>query len=702
MLIAALGVTACGGGGGDSPPSSPPPPIGSPPPPSPPPPPPPPAVLPPAPSAPTNRTPAVNAGPDIVAFEGDTVVLTAGAGDPEGVSVAPTWLQVAGPAVSLSSSNSPQTSFTAPDVPAGVPAVLEFRVTVSDGTFSDNDVVSVTVREPAAAAFVTINGNLQYEFVPPNPNCQGLNFAATVNRPIRGATVQIVDTATRELLGTTASDDNGNYSIADIPENTSVDVLILAELKAGMGAVSWDVTVRDNFIPNANDADSDPPPFRNGPQYAMSTTIDSGTVPVTLDLVAETGWDGLAYSRDRSAGPFAVLDAIYAGMNFVADVDPTVSFDPLTAYWSINNKLVSTGLDVSAGELTASFYRPGDQEMFLTGDAATDTEEFDEHVTVHEWGHYFEDVLSRADSTGGPHAIGDRLDARLAWSEGWATALAGMALTEPVYCDTGPAGAGTGFGIGSESGSYDPRGWYDEISVVRLLYDLFDATNVEDGNNDDIAIGFEPIYQTMIGELAVTDSFATVFSFATALRARLDPADQQRLDNQLTREDMTPGFNRWGDGELNDAIGGRDVFPLYTDVTVGGGVTEVCVNDDYDRFNNQPERTGNKLAQRRYLRFELPSNNSYRFTIRTTTPIPGVDDPGDPSDRSDPDLFVYRNGTLVAFGISGVADQENFVGQNPLTAGLYVADLLEFRHRDNDSPTNFPTRVCFDVSITPI
>lgn len=698
MLIAAFSIAACGGGGGDAPPSSPPPPVGSPPPP---PPPPPPSGLPPAPAAPVNRAPAVNAGPDIVVFEGANVVLTASAGDPEGASVTPAWVQVSGPGVSLTSPGSLQTSFVAPDVQAGVPVDLEFRVTATDGTFSDNDVVRVTVREPAAAAFVTVNGNLQYEFVPPNPNCQGLDFAATANRPIRGATVQIVDTATRELLGTTASDDNGNYSVTGIPENTQVDVLILAELKAGLGAVSWDVTVRDNFVPGGSDADSNPPPFRNGPQYALATTIDSGTVPVTLDLVAETGWDGAAYTGDRSAAPFAVLDAIYAGMTFVTGVDPNTSFAPLTAYWSVNNKLVSTGLDVTAGELTASFYRPGDRELFLTGDAATDTEEFDEHVTVHEWGHYFEDVLSRSDSTGGPHAIGDRLDARLAWGEGWATALAGMALTVPVYCDTGPAGAGTGFGIGSESGSYDPRGWYDEISVVRLLYDLFDTTNVEDGNNDDIALGFEPIYQTMIGEQAVTDSFTTVFSFATALRARLDPADQQRLDNQLTREDMTPGFNRWGDGELNDSNGGLDVFPLYTDITVGGGVTEVCVNEEYDRFNNQSERTGNKLGQRRYLRFSIPSNNNYLFTIRTTTTIPGADDPSDPSDRSDPDLFVFRDGALVAFGISGIADEEVFVGQNPLPEGLYVADLLEFRYRDTDSPTNFPSRVCFDVSITP-
>ncbi len=557
---------------------------------------------------------------------------------------------------------------------------------------------------PPPAASVTLNGNLQYEFVPPNANCQGLNFAGTFERPIRGASVEVVRTSNGAVLGSTSTDANGNYTIGSLPADTDVSLRVRAELKAGLGNASWDVEVRDNFVPGASDSD-DPnnPPFRNGPLYVLDTgSFSSGSAAnLTRDFVAETGWDGVSYSRPRAAGPFAVLDAVYAGMTFVTSVDPDVNFAPLTAYWSVNNKLVSTGLDVSAGELTASFYRGGDRELFLTGDAATDTEEFDEHVAVHEWGHYFEDVLSRSDSTGGPHAIGDRLDARLAWGEGWATALAGMALTVPVYCDTGPAGAGTGFGIGSESGSYDARGWYDEISVVRFLYDLYDTTNVEDGGNDDIALGFAPIYETMVNAQANTDAFTTVFSFAEALRPTLSPADQAAFDIQLGREDMTPGANRWGEGELNDSNGAPDVFPLYTDITVGGAITEVCVNEQYDRFNNQPERTGNKLAQRRYLRFDIPSNASYRFTLTTTTAIPGVDDPNDPSDRSDPDLFVFRNGGLVAFGISGAADEEDFVSQNPLPAGRYVADIQEFRYRDQDSPTDFPTRVCFDVSITP-
>ena len=296
---------------------------------------------------------------------------------------------------------------------------------------------------------VTLAGNLQYEFVPPNENCQGLNFSATVARPIRGATVHVLNASSQALLGTAIADENGDYLVEELPENTQVTLQVRAELKGGIGAATWDVEVRDNFIPGGSDFNADgtraaQPPYEAGPLYVLDGgTFDSGAGAQTRNLVAETGWNGARYSAARAAAPFAVLDAIYSGMRFITTVDPGVQFDPLIAYWSVNNKLIASGsLDVSAGELTASFYRgDGESELFLTGDAATDTEEFDDHVAVHEWGHYFEDTLSRTDSTGGPHAVGDRLDARLAFGAGWATAYAGMALGEPIYCDTGPAGA---------------------------------------------------------------------------------------------------------------------------------------------------------------------------------------------------------------------------------------------------------------------
>ena len=563
---------------------------------------------------------------------------------------------------------------------------------------------------PPPSGSVAVSGTLAYEFVPPNLNCQGLDFAATVVKPIRGATVQLVDLSNREL-GRTVSGEDGSYSFADIEANLNVRLRVRAELKR-TGSPSWDVEVRDNVLTDPNDPN--PPALSDRPLYAIVSDFNTGTADVSRNLTARTGWDAGAgaYTSTRSAAPFAVLDSIYTAVQLITSVEPNATFRPLDAFWSVNNTLTSP-TDIDVGELGASFYTPdpdrdgiANPSLFLLGDAAVDTEEFDDHVIVHEWGHYFEDNFARSDSTGGPHGIGDRLDARLAFGEGWATAFSGIALENPIYCDTGPAGSAGGFGIGTEKGAYDAQGWYDEISVMRFIYDLWDTTDDEaeglDTGADTGSIGFAPIYETLVGPQAFTDTFTTVFSFASELRSALPPADQAFLDAQLLREDMTPGFDKWGAGELNDASPdgqqSRDVLPLYVDMPMDGTVVNICSNDDYDGAGD-----GNKLATYRYLRLDIPATSAFDVRIIATTAdtIPGDDDPNDPRDRSDPDMYIFLDGAIVDFGTSGNADEEIFRTTTLTGPDTYVADLREFRYADPDSPVGFPDRMCFDVSFTP-
>ena len=244
--------------------------------------------------------------------------------------------------------------------------------------------------------------------------------------------------------------------------------------------------------------------------------------------------------------------------------------------------------------------------------------------------------------------------------------------------------------------------------MLRFIYDMYDAGAETDPAGatvpgaDDVAIGFAPIYNIMVGSQANTQAFTTIFSFASALRSSLGSAsDRDGLDAQLIREDMTPGFNFWGEGELNDANGGQDVFPLYVDVATDGTPTNVCMNDSFDRVGTTREYTGNKLAERRFLRFSVTTPGRHDITATTTTDIGIVDDPADPRDQSDPDIFIYERGELVGFGNSGVANSETFTTQLSLNTGMHVADLHEFRFRDDESPADFPGRVCFDVTIAP-
>jgi len=549
-----------------------------------------------------------------------------------------------------------------------------------------------------------ISGVVQYEFPPPNNNCNGLNFAGVVLRPIRMATVQAIDSNSLVVLDSTVSDDNGNYSLAVNPQ-TDIFVRVRAELKSTNP--SWDVEVKNNVI---DPTDPNPPALADRPIYVMDTApFNSGSTGQVQDLTAVTGWGGSSYTNTRVAAPFAVLDAIYSAINMVVAVDATATFDPLDAFWSPDNVNVpGTGTrdeNIAAGEISTSHY--SSNSLFLLGKDGSDAEEFDDHVIVHEWGHYFEDNFSRSDSIGGSHGPGDLLDARVAFGEGFATALSGIALDDPIYCDTlWFAGQLDGFDINIESEFSGTAGWFNEFSVMKLIYDLWD-TNPDGADNS--SIGFGPIYSIMTGAQAATPAFTSIFSFATNLKQSVNTADENFIDALLTEQNIDPAvIDIYGSMESNEGPGAPndDVLPIYTPITLGN-TTTICANSQFDN-----DRTGNKLSEHRYLTLNLPVAQPVTFSMITVSPPSTPADPnydcddafqnGDPEahEHSDPDFLVWRNGNFEWFGLSCEPNSE-VADPVTLAAGDYVIDINEFRHEDDETDTSapgFPDQVCFDFT----
>ncbi len=668
-----------------------------------------------------NGEPTANAGTDVNVAESSAVTLSGSGSDPDaGDTLSYSWEQVGGPPVTIMNANQAEASFSAPAIAAG----------------------------PPPGQTVTVAGSVSYEFVPPGVDpdtmfpCAGLDFENVIVKPIRGATVQLIDFTTNVetltfrltvsdgrtqatdtvavtvggVFASTAASDTGDYAFPGAAANATLRLRVRAEVKQ-QGIPGWDVEVRNNV-----DTSAAPPPLSSRPLYVLEgSDFATGTGNANRNLTATTGWGETSYVEPRAAAPFAILDSIYSAIQFIAATDPTAVFPPLDVFWSVDNTTdQALNTDIDAGILNASFYLNGLDSLFLLGDANVDTEEFDDHVIVHEWGHYFEDNFSRSDSTGGPHAIGQRLDPRLAFGEGWATAFAAMSLDEQLYCDTSVPGTSGGFGIGAETGSYNPQGWYDEISVLRFIYDLFDGTSVTEPG-DTGSIGFARIYDAMVGPQAFSEAFTTVFSFATELRSSLPTvSDQLFLDAQYGRhnQNQTPApFDIWGTNETNDAGDAAAVLPIYTDLEPDGTPLQICVDSSVANQIDD-DRDGNKLAEYRYLRVSIANPARYRIEVNTvnppSTPPAGYDCTTAPDDdpnihmHSDPDISMLRNGApVIPFpqGLSCEPNQE-IAETVALSPGTYVLDITEFRFADTESPTDFPsantTQMCFDVTMQAI
>lgn len=106
-----------------------------------------------------NQAPSAVAGSDATYAEGDSVMLSGlESSDSDGQISAYQWTQISGPTVALSSSNSAETSFIAPDVKSVTDFHFQLVVTDDEGLESAPDTVIVTVTPVNASPTIAISG----------------------------------------------------------------------------------------------------------------------------------------------------------------------------------------------------------------------------------------------------------------------------------------------------------------------------------------------------------------------------------------------------------------------------------------------------------------------------------------------------------------------------------------------------------------
>ncbi|CAA6818049.1 MAG: Unknown protein [uncultured Sulfurovum sp.] len=498
-------------------------------------------------------------------------------------------------------------------------------VTNANKVFLKNDITAKTT--------VAISGKITFDSVPfKSGGKSGLDYSAKVEKAVRGATVEIVN-AFGTTVGTTITDENGEYSITVTEDEVKVRVLAQLYKVPSSGQASWDFKVKDNTNGDA--------------LYAMEGSLSSltGLTTQTRNLNASYGWGGSAYTSTRVAAPFAILDVVYDAIGKVTSAQSDALFGSLDIFWSKDNVAV-TG-NRSLGQIITSHF--DGTALYILGKENSDTDEYDRAVVAHEWGHYYESRFSRSDSIGGVHTTSDMLDIRVAFGEGFGTALGCIIIDSNLYLDSSSsAQADTGvFSNVEAGGSRTNPGWYNEASIYSILYDIYDST---DDAGDTLSLGFTPIHNVLIGAQKNTPVFTSIFPFIKALKDQ-NPGNDTAIDAITSNESIAPITDIYGTGRTNRTVNAN---PLYTTLTVG---SEVGVETNYSATSTS---NANMLGRYNFITFSIVNTGTYTINLSE------IGENG----TLNPDAYLYKEGvseSIAQATNTGTTDTLSI----DLTAGNY-------------------------------
>jgi len=621
-----------GGGGGDSPPS-----------------------VPNTPSTP-NTPPTANAGSDQAVEGGISVALNGSGADSDGTIASYAWTQTGGTAVSLSSASAAAPTFTTPLGASASALTFSLVVTDNSGSTSNADAVTINVNSGAS-----VSGKVTFARVPFGVGINtGLAYLLTTQVPARGITVEAINADTSAVFSTAATNETGDYTIL-VPANAGVKIRAKAEM------VRAAPTALPHWHFQVNDVDG-----ANTPYTYEGARFTSGVASTTQNVDIPSGWDEITRTATatRASAPFAILDTVHKAFDFILTVAPTADFPQLTLDWAPSNAALQTFYDNDVDGTPVGINR----RIQLAGEADADTDEFDEAVIAHEFGHYVEDIFSRSDNIGDAHAAGDRLDPRVAFGEGFGYAFAAMVLDDPLLRDSYGANQSQDGYFNIEDDSTLNEGWYSESSMQEIIWDLYD---VDGGGADTVTLGFAPIWAVLTGAQRDTEAVTSIFPFIVALKAQ-NLADAPGISALVDAEGMNgTTIAEFGTTETNDAgaVTATDVIPIYTPITVGGGPVTVRSTSAFG--------TPNKLSNQRFLLLDVVTQSNLRFTA--TGPV-----------GRDVDLFVLNKGATVAF--SEAFGDENFTANLP--PGRYVLDTYDCENAGCGDPDVTPNPMPVDITIT--
>ncbi len=538
----------------------------------------------------------------------------------------------------------------------------------------------------------------------------GLGGVDSNDYPIRYAEIAVLDSTGSEIqCGET--DASGNFSIS-VPESSSANYRIQVRSRISNSSQAL-VSVLDRHD--------------NMTYYAVQSAS------FTPDSNRSVGTLIAAHDGQVIGGAFFILDHILRTNEFL--------------------RAQTTSCDGSSGSITAcspftvapkvqvlwrpgfnpgdyygvgpvSFYISGTSRLYILGGDnndvnSSDTDHFDSTVVIHEYGHFLEDMYPGSSSPGGAHDANSILDARLAWSEGFATFLALQVTADSnytsvfdndtanylnQYVDTyGNSDGSTGnefpkINLETNSPRRDPsstsysiddgEGIFREFSVVRGLIDAMDSdvdavVSTNPGSGENIDSDFH--------------EFWTVFASSDGINA----LNFINMGQFLQIQDGLTGRTDWDSIRLDESMtasGGvsnpNQFLRYYATPDVGNGCSDTATiqpSSDNSNSENGSFANSNQLASNDFYAYTHPGG-SLEILLNGNTTL-------------DLDLFLYAN--AYTYGSSstmlGSSLQENTSSEtisiSNLAAGTYMINVMVFTGNLAGTPEPWPSSG-YDLTIT--
>ena len=492
--------------------------------------------------------------------------------------------------------------------------------------FHKLSVLSLIILSTISLSAVEISGTINYERIEPIHTGSSSRLDSS-NISIQSAKEVLVEAI--NLSGTTVestyTDTSGHYSLSNLPQNTSLKIRVSAKM---FKSSAWDVKVIDNT--------------NNSALYVIEgNTATTGSSNSIRNLTAS--------SSNKSSPPFAILDSVHKAMQKIHAVDNSVVFPALKMNWSVNN-------------IESGTYYDGEDNIMLQGDQSGDSDEYDNHIIIHEWGHFFENKLSRADNIGGQHGTNEHLDIRVAFGEGFGNAFSAIVTDDPIYFDTMGS---SGWNMNIESATHETPGWFSEASIQRILYDFYDSN---DDGDDTLSLGFKPLYDILIDAQKTTKAFTSLFSFVTELKNE-NASNTGKIDSIVANENIATIDDIYGSDRLNNVT--ESALPLYSQVTIDETFKEVCTSSTYGSYN--------KLNNHKYVRFTITENKSYPIRVEQNN-----------GSSSDPDFTLFQTAPFEQIAQSNSATSGVEESSYTLPEGDYLLDINDAQNKSES---------CFNVSV---